>query len=500
MSFLETAVEVKNSLVDALDSYPKAIYRLIVNGTDIGTALQDRLIGMTITDNRGIEADSIEIELSDHDGLLDIPPKEAEIEVWIGWSNVGLVYKGKYLVKERSYSGAPDILSISATSADLQTSLKQKKERSFNNVTLQDILKTIASAHNLELSINEDLAKHKVVHLSQNESDANLLTRLADEHDAIATVKNGNLLFMPLGKGTTVSGQEFPTFYITRDKGDSHNWSDVTGGEDVSAVQAFYYDATLAKKLEVKYGDDSNQNIKTIRHVHQDKQSATLAAKAKLNKFKRSAYSFSYSLAYGEPELIPEMTFIFTGLKAEIDEIYWLGTKVVHKFSVDGGYTTDLELEVFCPDADDVSELFEDQFESEKDKKWTGVVVYYQQGDKAIPLTKGDKSNPKHFTYLYTSKVAAQARLDREYSLLDLETGKFSAHNELEIKPYTGLKAQYTIGKKTQRYWTTLGDQSNPKIIDHVYHSKKAAEKRLRNEMPRLNAKKDLLQQVKLNR
>jgi phage protein D len=57
------------------DSYPHAIYRLLVNGTDIGTIVQDRLIRMQITDNRGIESDSIEIELSDHDGLVEIPPK-----------------------------------------------------------------------------------------------------------------------------------------------------------------------------------------------------------------------------------------------------------------------------------------------------------------------------------------------------------------------------------------------------------------------------------------
>lgn len=497
MSFLETAKGIKDGIADALDSYPKAIYKLVVNGRDIGATVQDCLIGMTITDNRGIEADSIEIELSDHNGLLDIPPKEAEIEVWIGWSHTGLVYKGKYLVKERNYAGSPDTLTLRATSADLKTSLKQKKERSFSDVKLQAIIETIASAHDLDVIVHEDLAQHKVVHLTQNESDANLLTRLADEHDAIATVKNGTLLFMPVGKGQTLSGQEFPTHYITRDKGDGHSWSDVTGGDDVSAVQAFYYDAELAKKLEVKYGDDSNQNIKTLRHIYQDKQSATLAAKAELNKLKRSAFSFSYSLAYGEPELIPEMTFLFWGLKQEIDEIYWIGTQIVHKFSADSGYTTDIELEVFCPDADDVSELFEDQFESEKDKKWTGVVVYYQNANKAEKLTKGDQSNPKHFTYLYKTKDAAQARLDREYALLDIETGKFAAHNELEIKPYTGLKTFYTNKGSTKRQILTIGDQSNAKVLDRVYKTKLAAQKALEREYPRLNAKKDMLQQVK---
>lgn len=480
------------------DSYPHAIFRLLVDGVDIGTKFQDRLNSLTITDNRGMESDALEVTLSDHDGLLNLPPKDAVIQAWIGWSNTGLVYKGLYKVKEVEHSGAPDILTIRASSADLKSGLKQKKERSFSNVTLEAVLQAIAFQHELDLSVHQSLAKHQIINLIQNESDANLLTRLADEHDAMASIKNGKLLFMPKGASQTISGQDLPTYLITRDKGDSHRYSNTDGGDEITAVRAFYYDAVQGKKLEVVYGDASNQNIKELRHIHQDKQSATLVAKAKLADLKRTSLTFSYNLAYGNPDLIPEMTFLFDGLKEQIDEIYWLGTRITHSIDASNGFTTALELEVFCPDVDDVSELFEDQFESEKDKKWTGVVVYYQSGNKAVALTKGDQSNPKHFTYLYVNKEAAQARLDREYALLDLETGKFSAHNELEVKPYTGLKAQYTIGKRiAPRYWVTLGDQTNPKVINKVYQSKKAAEQRLKNEMPRLNAKKDMLQQVK---
>lgn len=480
-------------------SYPRAIYRLLVDGQDIGPKVNSRLINMTITDNRGFESDSVEIQLSDHDGLLSIPPKDAVIQVWIGWSNEGLIYKGKYKVKETEHAGAPDVLTIRAASADLKSSLKQKKERSFHNVRLSDIMQAIAFEHELDLAVHELLAPRKVINLVQNESNANLLTRLADEHDAIASIKNGTLLFMPKGAAQTISGQILPTFMITRDKGDQHRYSSTDGGEEVTAVRAFYYDAALAKKLEVVFGDASNQNIKELRHIHQDKQTATLAAKAKYADLKRSAVTFSYSLALGKPELIPEMTFLFDGLKEQIDDIYWLGARVTHNLDADNGFTTGLELEVFCPDADDVAELFEDQFEAEKDKKWTGVVVYYQSGDKAVPLTKGDQSNPKHFTYLYVNKEAAQQRLEREYALLDPETGKFSAHNELEIKPYTGLKTQYTADKGKTRHWVTKGSQSNPKILNHLYKTKLAAEKALNREYPRLNAKNDMLQQVKKN-
>lgn len=483
------------------NGYPQPIYRLMVDGIDITAKINSRLINLNLTDNRGFESDSVEITLSDHDGLLSIPPKDAEIQVWLGWSNQGLVFKGRFKVKETEHSGTPDVLIIRATSADLKTGLKQKKERSFHDVTILEIMQTIAMEHGLDIRVHEQLAKHRVVQLVQNESNANLLTRLADEHDAIATVKNATLLFMPKGQSQSVSGQYLPTYLITRKSGDQHRYSCTDGGEEITAVRAFYYDPEQAKKLEVVFGDASNQNIKELRHIHQDKQSATLAAKAELVKLKRSATTFSYNLALGDPEIIPEMTFVFDGLKDQISDIFWLGTRITHNLDADNGYTTGIELEVFCPDADDVAELFEDQFEAEKDKKWTGVVVYYQSGDKAVPLTKGDQSNPKHFTYLYINKSAAQARLDREYALLDMETGKFTAHNELEVKPYTGLKTFYTTNPKTKqpRFLLTKGDQSNPKVLDHVYHSKLRAEKALNREFPRLNAKKDMIQQVKLN-
>lgn len=480
-------------------SYPTAIFKLMVNGQDISQLVSSRLIALTITDNRGMETDSIDIELSDHDGLLDIPPRNAVIEAWLGWSHIGLVYKGKYTVTETEHSGVPDILKIRGMSADLKKSLKQKKERSFDDVLLVDILHTVAIEHELEAHVHAKFAQRKVPHLDQNESDANLITRLADEHDAIATIKNGCLLFLPTGSGETVSGQLLPTVEIVRRQGDQHRYAVTGEGEDTTAVKAFYYDDKMAKKLEVVIGDASNQNIKELRHVHRDKQSAELAARAKLNQFKRSAASLSFKLAVGNPELLPEMTFVFTGLKSQIDDIIWLGTNVVHTLDASGGYTTDLHLEIYFPDADDVGELFEDQFVQDKDIKWTGVVVYYQLGDRAVPLTKGDQSNPKHFSYLYQTKAAAQQRLEREFALLDVETGQFMGRNQIDKQPYTGLKTFYE-DKNKQRQVVVLGNQSNPQVIDHVYKSKKAAEKALKERLPKLNAKQNMLEQVKTAR
>lgn len=109
------------------DSYPHAIFKIKTSGRDIRQEAVERLMSIVITDNRGLEADSLELQFSDHDGILYIPRKGVVIDVWLGWSNEGLVYKGQYTVKEVEHSGAPDVLTIRATSADLKSGLKQKK-------------------------------------------------------------------------------------------------------------------------------------------------------------------------------------------------------------------------------------------------------------------------------------------------------------------------------------------------------------------------------------
>ncbi|WP_000461122.1 contractile injection system protein, VgrG/Pvc8 family [Acinetobacter baumannii] len=400
---------------DISNANAQAIYKIVVNGTDITSKVNSRLINMTITDNRGIEADSVSLELSDHDGLLDIPPKDAVVEVWIGWSTTGLVYKGKYLVKERMHTGTPDKLSIRATSADLKASLKRKREGSFHDKTIGEIISSIAARNGLNAVMQERLANIKLAHIDQNESDANLMTRIADEHDAIATVKNATLLFMAKGKSETVSGQSLPEIEITRRQGDRHYFSDTTEGDDISGVTCYYYDLRKSLKQHVIVGN-SSLNVKEIRHIFRDRETALHKAQSEYNYIKRKATSFSYSFSRGRPELIPEMTFKFSGLKSPIDDIVWLGTRVVHKLDGSGGFNTDILLEIMMPDADDVSQLIDNERGD-----YTGIVAYYGSAKSPEKVTQGDQSNPKRLTYLYKNKITASKAAEREFKRLQNE-------------------------------------------------------------------------------
>lgn len=412
--------------------YPYPIFRVEVDGVDISPLLTTRLMSLSIKDNRGLVVDSVDIEIDDSDGRVNIPPKGAMIQVWLGWSNTGLFDKGIYKVDSTSHRGAPDVLSISAMANDVSEGLKQKRERSWNNHTIREIFEKVGVEYELKTIVHEKFASKKIKYIAQNESDANLITRIADEQDAIATIKNGHLILLPRGASQTVSGLNLPRVILTRNQGDQHNYTNGTGTDNVTGVKAYYYADNKAKKLHVIVGD-SEDNPKEIRYVHRDKATAELAANAEYNRCKRTAQKLTYNLALGDPTLIPEQEFEFNGLKAEIEDIVWLGTNVTHTLN-DSGMTTSVELEVQLPDADDVSTLFEGKEEKTEEEKqqsktkkrtgknyadYTGVIGYYSEGGKSVKITSGDQGKSLKLTHIYKSKKTANNAVKREQEKID---------------------------------------------------------------------------------
>lgn len=394
-----------------LTRYARPICRVVVNGTDITDLIlggqEPRLVSIELTDNRGLEADQLDITLSDHDGLLAIPPRGATLRLWLGWSDTGLIDKGTYTVDETEHSGAPDTLSIRARSADLRGGLKVRRERSWDATPLAFIISAIANAYGLTPLVGAGLAAINIAHLDQaNESDANLLSRLGREHDAIATVKAGRLLFLPTGKATTASGLDLPHVTLTRADGDQHRFLQADR-DAYTGVKAYYYDVNSADKKEAIAG--AGDNLKELRHSYTDQASALQAARAEWNRLQRGTATLSYTLAKGRPELIPDQTYSLTGIKAEIAAIVWLGGNIRHSFTPDA-YTTSLDLESQLPDGDDIAGL------ADQGAGYTGVLAWYrdEKTGQQKKITEGDQTNPKRLTHLYASKASAERAVKQE--------------------------------------------------------------------------------------
>lgn len=52
-------------------------FMLTLDSKDITGNISDRLINLSLTDNRGFEADQLDIELDDSDGLVELPVRGA---------------------------------------------------------------------------------------------------------------------------------------------------------------------------------------------------------------------------------------------------------------------------------------------------------------------------------------------------------------------------------------------------------------------------------------
>ncbi|AMC35393.1 phage late control D family protein [Janthinobacterium sp. B9-8] len=341
-------------------------FKILVGSKDISKLVNDRLVSVGLTDNRGFEADQLDITLDDSDGLLEIPPRGAVVSVSLGWSDSGLVDKGQYTVDEVEHSGAPDQLTIRARSADLRAGLSVKKERSWHQTTVGAIVETIAKQNKIQHRIGQGLAGQAINHIDQtSESDASFLSRIAKMFDAIATVKDNSLLFMKAGQATTASGKPLGKVLITRQSGDSHRFGIADRGA-YSGVKAAWQNTKTAKKEtttvkrkprkkagpgqgEVIQGADDN--VKTLRHVYASKTNAERAAKAEWEKLQRGVAQFSISLAYGRPELFPELPASVSGFKPIIDKQDWIISRATHSLT-DSGYTTALELEVKASEVD----------------------------------------------------------------------------------------------------------------------------------------------------
>lgn len=363
---------MKNPLNDPINGHPIPVYQLLVDGSDISAAIRPRLMSMTITDNRGFTADTIEITLDDSDGQLDMPRRGATLRAFIGWQGSALVDKGTYKIDEVEHNGAPDVLTIRGKSADLRGGMNKLRERSWHQTTVNSIVEQLAAPYQLTPCVGDSLKGQLIDHIDQtNESDLAFLTRLAGQCDAIATVKSARLMFIKAGQGTTASGQPLPAITITRQDGDQHRFS-VADRDAYTGVIAYWQDNKAAekKKIEVKrkkktkpkeerplppgvvvnkkehellVGD--SENVKELRHVYANQNNAMRAARAEWEKLQRGVAEFDITLAKGRPELYPEQPTTVRGFKPDIDAAPWLLTQVVHDLT-NQGYTNRVQLEV----------------------------------------------------------------------------------------------------------------------------------------------------------
>lgn len=259
-------------------------FSLSADGNDITAVIQRNLISLTLTDNAGNESDRLALDLS-WPSSAPTPAKGAVLRLGLGF-NGELVDKGRFVLDEVTTSGPPRRVQIVANAAPMDNrkqpgSLQTQKTRSWDDISLGDVLKTVAGEHGLIPRVSASLESIRITHIDQvAESDMNLVTRLAKRYGAVSKPANGYWLFLNEGEGKSASGKKMTN--ITIEPHEVTTWQcRFSSRNDVRRVVATYHDVETGDTKEISIGTGDPEFKIVFKYPNYEEAKAAAMARAK---------------------------------------------------------------------------------------------------------------------------------------------------------------------------------------------------------------------------
>lgn len=319
----------------------RPIIKFTSDNATLGAALLDRFISATITDQKGITSDTLELQLDDHDNKLAAPPTGVKLTVLVGYAEKSLVNLGTFIVDETGFSGGAgqvDTLVVRARASNMRQTIKAQKTRNFDDISVGNLIKTIAGEHGLIARVSAKYASRVFPHIAQtSESDLNLITRLAKTMGAVAKPAGEYLLFVEQGKGKSATGKKLAS--VTINKSQCSTWDFTTPERDkYQAVSARWHDLSTGDNETLQAG--SGEPVMELPTVYSDEAAAREAADAKYETLKRATEQFNFTCV-GDPNLQAEAPLNAVGFRPGVAGS-WTISQVTHAIS-SSGYTCSVQ-------------------------------------------------------------------------------------------------------------------------------------------------------------
>ena len=338
---------------------PNPVFRIEVDGSD-SAMLNDRVVSVSVTDQAGTVNDSCSISLDDRDNLIEIPPKGAEIKIWMGYEpKQGIVnpydgtkLMGTFKLDEIKWGGPPDVLVLVGHAFDTEDTFKKQRTGQFHRKTVGQIITMIAKRNNLEPRVHQDVGDIKLEHVHQRaQSDMAIVENLGNKVGAIAKVQDGKLYFAPLGKMSEISDGEImpPEVTVRRVDMSPYDYTDQSRSA-YQEVHGRYYDKDKGSTgYETADGSARFQTTMELSSDLPNKQEAKLAADARNDKLKKSKRGFDFT-TQGNPDIMAETILHVEGQRQGLPSDFVI-TQAVHDFVDGSGYS----VKVTCIVKDDDS-------------------------------------------------------------------------------------------------------------------------------------------------
>lgn len=347
-------------------------FSLIAEDKDITDEVARYLTDLTFIDygatSENPQSDKLTLNLVSP--TMALPKKGAKLRLGLGFGD-NLVNKGVFIVDEVSLRGPPRTLSISAIALPGSNALhphnmQSQKNRGWDDASIGEIVKTIATENGLIASVSEELRDIMPGHLDQTyENDGEFLARLARQYNAISKATGGYWVFMVQGSGKSASGNSLPEITLTSDgkkdwqfthRSKSSSSTATAKGNKGTLLVPYHNTATGAHGV-VKYGSglpevtsywtqpSKDEAEKFILSRQQDE--ARAAAMAEGQKKPSPEYLMSMSITQpATPELLmltPESRIITEGFDPQADRT-WIVDNIAFYLSPSEGMSVSMSL------------------------------------------------------------------------------------------------------------------------------------------------------------
>lgn len=307
-------------------------FRLIVNDNDVTERLRPFLVSIDYTDDIDDEADGFTIKFQ---GENFKPPSFKDVlKVWLGYDD-DLWYIGSFSVLKSRIEFETLEVEVTATPVNFGSDIKEKRTMSYENVTLDQILRKIAARYSLK--VKNSFPKRAYKHKSQtNQSDLDFMQRLAKESGATFAIKNNTILFRP--KNGSDGDKELPSSTINA-KDTKGLWFETLDKTAYGSCVASWHSTKENKTKSVTVG--KGKPVLHIKSTFKDASDARMKALARLDESKRGEARGGFD--YEGSNIIAGAKIVLTNLPTGWPSSF--GIKQVRHSWGDGGYTSSIEFE-----------------------------------------------------------------------------------------------------------------------------------------------------------
>jgi len=272
-------------------------FSITANGNEIAESLRERIVEVVVTERTGLLSDTCYIKFDNlGKAPIQLPKQGDKVEIAVGYKqgsedgNAPLKPLGFFEIGEFNLNGPLRSLELFGNKVLWHKGFKTPKQRSWPETPeppqkLKDLIGKIAGEYGLEAKVAPEFESTTLAQIEQSESDMQLLSKLADQFDAVMKITNDKLVFMPKGTGKSLSGKDLDK--IELDNSELLNWClNRSFYKQVGEVSAYYHDLNTAERVEVKSG--SGVPALVLPYLFADEASALAATKSKSVSLTRS--------------------------------------------------------------------------------------------------------------------------------------------------------------------------------------------------------------------